>query len=61
MCDIDVQIYVCSDCKQPCALEKETFSYSGTHCTHGQDGVHWTGYWLSGCCGAEYEEFEEEE
>jgi hypothetical protein len=48
--------YKCTDCGEECTVSEETFSYAGTHCTHGKSGVHHTGEYSSDCCGAEYEE-----
>ncbi len=45
----------CLDCGESCTLVEETFSYSGTHCTHGKSGTHHTGHYVSSCCLAEYE------
>ena len=49
-------MYICSQCREECEIEKEAIHYSGTHCTHGLDGVHYTGFWVSTCCGGEYGE-----
>ena len=46
----------CSDCGSPCKAVKESFDYSGTHCTHGRSGTHYTGRLISDCCGADVEE-----
>ena len=51
----------CTECGEECALVEETFDYSGTHCTHGRSGTHHTGVWVSECCFADYEEYEEVE
>lgn len=48
--------FKCKSCGKPCVLIKETFDYSGTHCTHGQSGTHTTGYWISKCCLEDYED-----
>jgi hypothetical protein len=48
----------CSECKQRClivGLENE-FSYSGTHCNHGQAGTEYPPDWgspVSDCCYAD--------
>ena len=44
----------CTECKEPCRLEEETFNYSGTHCNHGIAGTHHTGIYVSDCCGESY-------
>ena len=54
MTEDDIEIYICLDCLDQCIPEEETFSYSGTHCTHGQSGTHHTGHYTSDCCGAEF-------
>jgi len=46
--------FKCEDCGEPCDLIKDMIDYAGTHCTHGRPGRHWTGHWLSDCCGADY-------
>ena len=42
---------VCLGCGEKCQPVKEYIHYSGTHCTHGKSGRHWTGFWVSDCCG----------
>ena len=49
-------MYICSQCREECEIEREAIHYSGTHCTYGKDGVHYTGFWESTCCGGEYGE-----
>ena len=51
--------YFCTECNQPCEIEEETFDYSGTHCNHGQSGIHRTGHYTSKCCDSEF--FDEHE
>ena len=55
------ELYRCSMCLEICSIEEEEFSYSPTHCNHGQDGVHKTGHYVSDCCGVEYIESEEDD
>ena len=43
----------CSDCGKPCKAVAESFDYAGTHCNHGKAGTHYTGYYVSDCCGAD--------
>lgn len=60
--DMEYDIYCC-DCKEICKPIKESFNYSGTHCTYGLSGTHYTGRYVSDCCGAdicELTELEEE-
>ena len=40
----------CINCGDECNAIEETFSYAGTHCTNGKDGVHHTGVYVSDCC-----------
>jgi len=51
--------FICCDCEDECELEKESFHYSGTHCTNGNDGIHYTGFYISECCGADYKDKEQ--
>jgi hypothetical protein len=44
---------VCLACGEPCTALRESFDYAGTHCTHGRSGTHYTGRWISDCCGAD--------
>lgn len=49
---------VCPDCGEPCRIVAldNSFSYSGTHCTHGLGGVHYPAGWgspVSSCCEAD--------
>jgi len=50
--------YKCSYCGKRCKIIEETFDYAGTHCTHGNGGVHYTGVYKSACCYEDYEEIE---
>jgi hypothetical protein len=47
---------VCDECGEECEKREITYHYSGTHCTHGESGVHHTGDYESVCCGADYHE-----
>lgn len=56
----------CPDCGHLCTIiaYDNSFSYSGTHCTHGQGGIHYPdGYGdpVSDCCDAYIEGAEVEE
>mgnify|MGYP000303465010 CR=1 FL=1 len=42
--------WYCTQCKDECGLTEETWDYGGTHCTHGQSGVHHSGVYVSDCC-----------
>ena len=53
--------WICNDCKEPCLVVEERIDYAGTHCTHGNSGVHYTGYYESDCCYADYILKEEDE
>lgn len=44
---------ICPECGDPCEWVAECFDYSGTHCTNGKGGTHYTGRYLSDCCDAE--------
>lgn len=49
----------CPECGEPCSAVKidDSFSYSGTHCTGGQGGIHRVPvYYVSDCCEAVIEE-----
>lgn len=50
---------VCTDCGDLCGSFEETFDYPGTHCTHGNPGTHHTGHYLSDCCHAEIQDYDE--
>ena len=46
---------ICPNCDEPCEIVPldSSFSYSGTHCTHGQSGTHYPsdyGSPVSDCC-----------
>ncbi len=43
----------CLDCGDECSPVAESFDYSGSHCTHGKGGTHYTRNYLSDCCHAE--------
>ncbi len=43
----------CIECGKLCETEEESFDYPDTHCNYGKAGTHYTGTWVSGCCGAE--------
>ena len=45
---------ICNECREECEVEEEIWHYSGTHCTHGQSGIHHTGWYYSVCCSAEF-------
>jgi hypothetical protein len=50
--------FLCPACNQPCTIIAwdNSFSYSGTHCTAGRDGIHYpAGYGspVTDCCEAE--------
>jgi predicted nucleic acid-binding Zn ribbon protein len=47
--------HTCEECKEECDIVEETFDYAGTHCNHGQSGIHRTGNYSSKCCDAGYE------
>ncbi len=53
--------FKCEMCGEPCEVEHEQISYSGTHCTHGMDGVWTSDYYVSCCCGASYVDWVEED
>ncbi len=53
--------FKCEMCGEPCEVEHEQISYSGTHCTHGRDGVWTSDYYVSCCCGASYVDYVEGE
>tara|TARA_R110000772_G_scaffold16535_5_gene46824 strand:- start:1986 stop:2198 length:213 start_codon:yes stop_codon:yes gene_type:complete len=42
--------FYCTNCKDPCGATEETWDYPGTHCTHGQSGIHHSGNYVSDCC-----------
>ncbi len=46
----------CIECGHECKPEEECFYYAGTHCTNGKSGTHYTGTYVSDCCGAEVRE-----
>ena len=46
---------ICACCREECIPIKldNSFSYAGTHCTHGRDGIHYPagyGAMVSNCC-----------
>ena len=48
----------CTECREPCQIVplRNEFSYSGTHCNHGQPGTEYPSDWgspVSECCDAE--------
>lgn len=50
--------FLCPACNQPCKIIgwDNSFSYSGTHCTHGESGIHYPpGYGdpVTSCCEAD--------
>ena len=51
--------YKCLGCGEDCGIEPEEIHYSGTHCTHGNSGVHKTGFWLSDCCQDDFLTYDE--
>jgi len=58
--------FLCPACNQPCRIVAldNSFSYSGTHCTHGQSGVHYpSGYDspVTDCCEADVPDAELDE
>jgi hypothetical protein len=55
----DDAIFHCTDCGRECTYHEESFSYSGTHCTGGEPGTHFTGIMRSDCCHAEITMFME--
>ena len=47
----------CPECGGPCKIIplRNEFDYAGTHCTHGEDGIHYPDNWgdpVSDCCEA---------
>ena len=46
-------IFICDSCGKECKPIEDTFSYTGTHCTHGRSGTEKTGDILSDCCHEE--------
>ena len=51
---------VCPNCGDPCTIVPylNHFDYAGTHCTHGNSGVHFPADWgipVSDCCEVEME------
>jgi hypothetical protein len=46
----------CDGCKEPCKTKAvdQSFSYAGTHCSHGRDGVHHEIDILSDCCEEDF-------
>jgi len=58
--------FLCPACNQPChiiALD-DSFSYSGTHCTAGQAGIHYPsdyGSSVTDCCEADVPDAEMDE
>ena len=56
--DQEIELF-CSDCGDPCEAAEETFDYTGTHCTNGLPGTHYTGVYVSDCCGAELKHSED--
>ncbi len=48
--------YKCLGCGEPCDLIPEKFDYSATHCSHGEGGTHETGFYITACCFADYED-----
>ena len=50
---MDDQDFYCSECGELCEIYAESFDYSGTHCTFGKSGTHYTGVTLSKCCDAD--------
>jgi len=58
--------FKCPACHQPCKIIAidTSFSYSGTHCTHGQAGIHYPsdyGNPVTDCCEADVPEAELDE
>ena len=45
--------FVCTECGDDCQPVEECFDYAGTHCTYGRSGTHYTGHFVSDCCGAD--------
>ena len=58
-------LWTCFWCKEPGATiiaDDNSFSYSGTHCTGGKDGVEYPQGWgqaVCSCCGEPVEDAEE--
>jgi hypothetical protein len=58
--------FLCPACNQPCRIVAldNSFSYSGTHCTHGQSGIHYPfdyGNPVTDCCEADVSDAELDE
>lgn len=52
--------FTCPNCGEECCIVPDLnhFSYSGTHCTRGKDGVHYPPSWgspVTDCCGTDVE------
>jgi DNA-directed RNA polymerase subunit RPC12/RpoP len=52
----DVQAtYRCLQCGGICEIVEESVDYTGTHCTNGNAGTHYTGDCYSLCCLSDFE------
>lgn len=58
--------FVCPECGNPCTIVPcdDSFSYSGSHCTSGQGGIHYPstyGSAMTDCCEVFVYDIEEED